>query len=80
MCYTYSYYLFLLFITKIDYFFLILYKVKASNSIIMDFDLTEYNRIKAIGNSRLIAKELLLKSPEWREIYLKFKKYSRFKF
>lgn len=73
MCYTYSYYLFLLFITKIDYFFLILYKVKASNSIIMDFDLTEYNRIKAIGNSRLIAKELLLKSPEWREIYRKFK-------
>ena len=67
------YFILLLLITKIDYFFLILYKVKASNSIIMDFDLTEYNRIKAIGNSRLIAKELLLKSPEWRELYRKFK-------
>lgn len=39
----------------------------------MDFDFNEYNRIKSIGNSRLIAKELLLKSPEWRELYRKFK-------
>lgn len=43
----------------------------------MNFDLTEYNRIASMTNSREIAKELQSKSPEWKEQYYKLKRKAR---
>jgi len=43
----------------------------------MDFDLTEYNRIASMTNSREIAKELQAKSLEWKEQYYKLKRKTR---
>jgi len=43
----------------------------------MNFDLTEYNRIASMTNSREIAKELQSKSAEWKEQYYKLKRKAR---
>lgn len=43
----------------------------------MDFDLTEYNRIASMTNSREIAKELQAKSLEWKQQYYKLKRKTR---
>ena len=52
-------------------------RVRRHNILIMNFDLTEYNRIASMTNSREIAKELQSKSAEWKEQYYKLKRKAR---